>query len=343
VPDPAFDAEAYFSELGTIRLVANSNPGGGTDAQGRLMATFLSDFIPGSPRIVLTNSPNKDGEFDYAGSKANKDGSYISWTSTPEIERGYRPEAKVKRRDFLYLGSPVSRDNVWMTYGANELGYTCAWDAKDKPNGPKFTFMEEIADAENGSATLVANVAIAEDLNLPFEYFAVASASTSDHLLSWERGDTNSTTRSSLWYQLPATRPGWSADGLVQVMADLGVNPVRPNAEATPVCDDVRKHMSADAVALMDGALLPSTYVGKSLWLPPGTPTEVWEALGKAFTAAFSDPEVVARYEQFTGDTVEWTAYEAGQAATQRIDPAYEATYESIDVENQRIFDKYFK
>ncbi len=56
--EPDFDAEAYFKGK-TIRMMVGFNPGGGTDAQARYMSRAWSPFIPGSPRIVVTNmTPN---------------------------------------------------------------------------------------------------------------------------------------------------------------------------------------------------------------------------------------------------------------------------------------------
>ena len=55
-PIPSFDAAEYFKGK-TIVLVANSSPGGGTDSQGRVMAAFIGQWIPGNPRVVFSNRP----------------------------------------------------------------------------------------------------------------------------------------------------------------------------------------------------------------------------------------------------------------------------------------------
>ncbi|HCH35562.1 MAG TPA: hypothetical protein DEU64_02745, partial [Dehalococcoidia bacterium] len=52
--EPEFDAEAYFKGK-TIRIMVGFNPGGGTDAQARYMSKAWPEFIPGKPRIVVTN------------------------------------------------------------------------------------------------------------------------------------------------------------------------------------------------------------------------------------------------------------------------------------------------
>lgn len=341
-PEPTFDVAGYF-EGKTIRLVANSNPGGGTDAQGRFMATFMSEWIPGNPRIIVSNQPNKDGEYDFASEDAPKDGTYISWTSTPELERGYRNDA-VKRSTFKYVGSPVNRDNVTLLYEPESIGLEdgCWQDLAGASASRAITFADELRDVEAGGVTVLSNITIAEELNAPIEYYAVASATTADIYLMWERGDINATTRSSLWYQLPGVREGWVRDGIVRQVADLGANPVRANAESEPTCGNIRDHMSDASVTKLDSFLLPSTYVGKSLWLPPGTPGEVWIALGDAFEAAFTDPDVAASYENFTGDNVVFTPRLRGQELTVQVDSTFEDGISLIQSETTRVLEQYF-
>ncbi|MEK9659993.1 MAG: hypothetical protein VW450_08640 [Chloroflexota bacterium] len=336
-PEPAFDLAAQFKGK-TIRIMANSNPGGGTDAQGRFMATFLSQYIPGNPRFIVSNNGNKDGEYDYAATRAPKDGTYWSWTSTPELERGHRDGA-VKRSEFRFLWTQAPRNVQTLTYGSK---YDCAWDASGSSEA-FFSFADEIADVEAGGATILANVTYMEDLRVPIIYKAVASATTADVLLMWERGDINSTSRNSLWYQLPTTRTGWVADGTVRMVADMGFTPAQPNAESDPHCGQVRDKMTAEGIEKLNGFFNPSTYVGKSLWLPPGVDEELWVALGETLKATFSNPEVAKKMEDFTGQAMnEQMYYKEGQELTVITDPAYAKAISLIDAESARIREKYF-
>jgi hypothetical protein len=335
-PTPSFDVAAHFKGK-TIRIMANSNPGGGTDAQGRLIATFLGNYIPGNPRIIVSNNGNKDGEYDYASTRAPKDGTYISWTSTPELERGHR-EGAVRRSTFRYLWTDSPRNTQTLSYGSP---YNCAWDASGTSE-PFFAFADEIADVESGGVTMLSDITFMEDLRVPIIYRGVASATTADVLLMWERGDTNSTTRNSLWYQLPTIRAGWVAEGKVKMVADLGTTPARANAEGEPGCDDVRNHMTPEGVEKLNGFLNPSTYVGKSMWLPPGTPDEVWIALGDAFEAAFKDPAIIAKWSDFTGQELDQILRVEGQRLTEITDPAYAKAIPLVESETARVLEKYF-
>ena len=55
-PDPSFDAAGYFGGR-TIKFTVGFAPGGGFDAFTRILAVHLPKFIPGSPKIVVSNLP----------------------------------------------------------------------------------------------------------------------------------------------------------------------------------------------------------------------------------------------------------------------------------------------
>src|SRR5690349_11120621 len=45
----------------TVNMIVGSEPGGGTDAAGRLTAPFFEKYLPGNPAIVVRNMPGAQG------------------------------------------------------------------------------------------------------------------------------------------------------------------------------------------------------------------------------------------------------------------------------------------
>jgi tripartite-type tricarboxylate transporter receptor subunit TctC len=45
----------------TVTVLVGSEPGGGTDASGRLFAPFLSKYLPGQPNVIVQNMPGASG------------------------------------------------------------------------------------------------------------------------------------------------------------------------------------------------------------------------------------------------------------------------------------------
>ena len=182
-PVPQRDPGVTF-EGRTIRIVANSSPGGGTDAQGRVMAAFMSRYIPGNPRVVFTNNPNKPLEYIYAATRAPKDGTYVSWNSTPQLDFGFSDETQfIKRSTFQAIGSTIDPTRGWMLYDpVGNLGpsaaESCLWDYSGQSSTGggahgEFLLADELGDIAEGNATLLATVYASEQLDVPFRYFRV--------------------------------------------------------------------------------------------------------------------------------------------------------------------------
>jgi len=68
----------------TITIIAGSSPGGGTDSLARLLSRHFSKYIPGNPRIVVTNMAGAAGLIaaNHLYNRAPKDGTAIGTMAT---------------------------------------------------------------------------------------------------------------------------------------------------------------------------------------------------------------------------------------------------------------------
>ena len=352
-PPPEADPGVTF-EGETIRLVANSSPGGGTDTQGRVMAAYLSDYIPGNPRVVFTNSPNKPQEYLFAATRAPKDGTYISWNSTPQLDFGFRADTEfIKRSTFEFIGATTDPTRAFMTYdpetnlgpGARDK---CLADYRGVENtGGRhgaFYLADEVSDIRAGAVGFVSYIVAMEDLDVPFRYFAFDTVDTNAVLTMWARGDINSTVRSSLWYRFPIEQPDWIPNGLMISSAGMGPGTLRPNAQTDRTCGDVRDHMTPEAVETYETIYNPDNFMAKSLWLPPGTPVEIADTLSAAFASAFNeDPDLATKYGNVAGEEIVFTP-RSPERAQEILDN--EARIENgaavVEAETERVLNKYF-
>ena len=348
-PTPSFDADAHFKGK-TIRLVANSSPGGGTDSQGRVMAAFISKWLPGNPRVVFTNMPNKPAEYLFAATKAPKDGTYISWNSTPQLSFGFNDRTEnIKRSTFQFIGATIDSTRAWMTYDpVKNLGpagaTSCMWNY---PGGGgrhgKFLLADEISDIQDNNPTFLATVFASEQLNIPFEYYAFDVVNTNAVFTMWARGDINSTVRSSLWYRFPLEQPDWIPSGLMRAMAGMGPGTLKGNSQTEPHCGDVRDQLNDEQTATYNALMGPTNYMSKALWLPPGTPDEIAEALSAAFKRAFEeDVDLVQKYAAVAGETPLFTDRATGTAATAENEALFVESLEVVEREGARLLQKYF-
>jgi tripartite-type tricarboxylate transporter receptor subunit TctC len=91
-------------------MIIASDPAGGTDLTGRLVAQYLSRYLPGEPQIVIRNTGAGGGKIraaNYMAEEAPTDGTVImqsdSTTMQPEIAR--RDVSRYDPRDFRVIGS----------------------------------------------------------------------------------------------------------------------------------------------------------------------------------------------------------------------------------------------
>jgi hypothetical protein len=353
VPAPVFDAAAYF-EGKTIKLVANSNPGGGTDAQGRVMAAFISKWIPGNPRVVFSNSPNKPQEYLFAATRAPKDGTYVSWNSTPQLDFGFIEDMEfIKRSTFQFIGATIDATRAWMTYDpVGNLGPSgadnCIWDyAGQATTGGgshgEFLIADEISDIADGDPTVLASMFASEALNIPFRYIPIDTVDTNAVMTMWLRGDMNTTIRASLWYRFPLEQPDWIPSGLLRAMAGMGPGELGASGGYTTPCDKVTNHLDADDAATFDALMNPTNYMSKALWLPPGTPDEVADALSAAFEQAFAeDVELVQKYSSIAGEVPLFTDRESGTEQTLANENLFQSGKVVLESEKERLLQKYF-
>ena len=338
----------------TIRIVANSSPGGGTDTQGRVMAAFMSKYIPGNPRVVFTNQPNKPLEYLYAATEAPKDGTYVSWNSTPQLAFGFEEATNfIKRSTFQALGSTIDPTRSWMTYDpVGNLGADAAtkcladFAGASNTGGGKhnqFLLADEISDISEGNPTFLASVYASEQLNIPFKYYAFDTVDTNAVKTMWARGDINSTVRSSLWYRFPVEHPDWIPSGLMRSYAGMGPGQLRANAQTEPHCPDIRDALNDEQDNVFNSMMGPTNYASKSLWLPPGTSDEIAEVMTAAFEKALTtDKDLISKYAGVAGEEPGWMDRKTLGDATKENEALLQGSAAIIEEQKNRLLAKFF-
>ena len=304
-PSLSFDADAYFRGQ-TIRIVVGFNPGGGTDTQARFLAAKWRQFIPGNPRIVISNLTPSIAASNFVW-KSPPDGTTLIYNATAPIQSSTDPNADFTASEFAVIGAPVARNAVWMINGES-LPYNDITDAIGQSGPTLIAAGSAPTPQELTGVGDLGNFLLADWLNLPYEFKLIASTGTEQELLMIEQGATNNFTAGSVWYQLPQRRPGWVSSGFIKPFAALtgpgGV--VLPNDESGDfAASNARDLLDADQKDIWDGLMAPETFVGKNLLAPPNTPTDVVNTLRKAWDDALADPEFREDFERILGQPIE--------------------------------------
>jgi len=341
-PVPSFDAEAYFKGK-TIRMVVGFNPGGGTDTQARFLSARLPQFIPGKPRMVVSNLTPSIASYNYVW-EAEPNGLVLNYTATFPIQTSTDPNALYKASEFVVLGSPVARNATWLING-EALPYKDITDAIGSTGPQLIAAGSAPSPAELTGVGDLGNFLLADWLNIPFEFKLVASTGTDQELLMIERGDTNNFTAGSVWYQLPQRRPGWVSSGFIQPFAAL-VGPggvVKGNAEAeTFTGTDVRSILEPEQLEIWDGLMGAETFMGKSWIAPPGTPIDVVNVLRQAWQDLINDPESRADFETLLGQPIEFDQSGAElQKLVIQVEDAFLNNYQKLNAVQESVYDKF--
>lgn len=286
-----FNAKDYFSGK-TIRVVTSSSPGGTTDAKARAIAANLGRFIPGHPRLKVTNQTPHVAGLNYIWNSPN-DGTVMAVESSSPLEFELYQAAQWNSARFRYLGSldTQCRDILFMR---GDLPYKNIRDVKEA-NSPKLTTIGEAPNPASIPPMLLGQMLIAKYLDLPFRLKTVAEVDSAAQFLGLERGDINVVRQD--YCQLSKTHPQWvKSDYLIPL---LDITPTPPSKQGKKLMRDklgedvpyVSKPLSKPEMREWRGVVATRRAGGNPVFLPPGTPDNVTNALREAWSEASKDPE----------------------------------------------------
>jgi hypothetical protein len=84
---PSAAAQVSFQPK-TITMLVGSEPGGGTDASGRLLAPYLHKYLPGEPNVIVQNMPGAGGmtALNYLVHRTERDGLTVLMGSITTLD-----------------------------------------------------------------------------------------------------------------------------------------------------------------------------------------------------------------------------------------------------------------
>ena len=117
-PSPVVAASEPYYAGKTIKILVSSNPGGGTDAAGRLVARFLPKYLPGDPQAIIQNMPGGGGTIanNYFAANAKPDGLMLFQDSSSGLGNFTRGGERIKYdpRKNLAVGSITRGGSLMM-------------------------------------------------------------------------------------------------------------------------------------------------------------------------------------------------------------------------------------
>ena len=129
----------------------------------------------------------------------------------------------------------------------------------------------------------------------------------------------------------------------MRLMAGMGPGDLRANAQTEPHCGDVRDQFNDEQTHIFNSLIGPTNYASKALWLPPGTPEHIADALSSAFERALTtDAELIQKYAGVAGEEPGWIGRDELKQATIDNENLFEGAKAVVDEQAARLLPKYF-
>jgi tripartite-type tricarboxylate transporter receptor subunit TctC len=273
-------ADDYYAGK-TISLYAGRPPGGGVDAEMRLVAQFLGNFIPGHPRVVPLNMPGAGGVVlgNFLYNVAPKDGLTIgvpgrtSFLLSPMVGN---PNSRYDLTQFTWIGSAASSNfMLWIRKGT---GIT-TMDQLRKAQKPLV-----IGGSSGGNSDTVIPELLVKYEKLPLNVVR-GYPGTSEEALAMQRGEID-----GMFTEAASFSPDILASGLA-----VPVVQTFPLEAGLPTTEEIATNPREKALLGLFGV---SLHVGLALVAPPGVDPHVVDILRTAYIKMVSSKEYIAEARQ---------------------------------------------
>lgn len=272
---------ADFYRQHTVNFIVVFSPGGTYDLYSRLVATHLSRFIPGNPRIVVQYMPGAGGLNGamHLARQSPRDGSEIGM-----VDRGiavnqvlHAASVPLDARKFSWLGSVSSYGGIMQVAG--RTGVKTADDLRRRA----IVLGSWGVETSSYTEPVLLNALAGTKFKVVTGYRGAADVD-----LAIEAGEVDG--RISSWATLKFTKAAELAAGKIVVAMQSGVKR-NPDLPQVPLVGELAQSEQGRRILQFIDS---DAAIGWSVLAPPGVPVERVAALRAAFDRMVKDPEFLA-------------------------------------------------
>ena len=279
---PSARAQQDFYKGKTIRLIIGQAAGGGYDTYGRLLAPYLTQFLPGQPPVTVQNMPGAGSVLmaNYLYAQAPRDGTVIALgggSIAPAALFG-AAGARFDSRRFSWIGSMNS-----------EKGVAVAWHtAPTKKASDIFEREFVVGGAGVNADSVIFPNAVNRVLSTRFKVVSGYQGSA-EMVLAMERGEVQGIGN---WHysSILANRPDWLRDKKINLILQLGLGPHPALPDVPTVMDVARTDEEREVLRIV----FAQQSIGRPVLGPPEIPDDTLALLRKTFDTIMRDPQFLA-------------------------------------------------
>ncbi len=271
----AADSVEEFYRGKTLTIMVGSTPGGGYDADARMVARNIGRHIPGNPTVIVQNVPGGRGmtSVNSLYNLVKRDGTFMGMLEREHLIDAYLlPEGvRYDERNFNWIGSVGS-----------EQGVAFAWHTAPQRSVEDIRKAEFIVGGYSNSAVLpfVYNSAIGAKFKVIKGYTGSGTV-----LLAVEKGEVQGIANHSISNVL-GKHPDWIKDRKINILFQTGEKRDAALPEVPLVSDFALNEAKRQVLRLW----LAPNEVARPLAMPPEVPPDRVKAVRQAFMALFNDP-----------------------------------------------------
>ncbi len=268
---------AEFYRGKTVEITVGTGPGGGYDANARLLARHLGAFVPGAPNIVVNNMPGGGGivAANYLYNAAPKDGLFLGAFSNAMLTEPLFGASTIKfdTRRFGWLGSLSREEGVCVASRSSGVGQWQMLQSRSLTVGT----------TAPGTTTYLFPLLLKRLLGAELK-FVSGYTDGSQVALALERGEVDMLCQT--FSSLRISRPDWISTGFVKPLVYIGLSPNSELPGTPAITELVNSEEARDILKI----ILAPVAAGRPFAAPPGIPVARLAALRQAFGALVRHP-----------------------------------------------------
>jgi tripartite-type tricarboxylate transporter receptor subunit TctC len=291
----AADPEPGSSDPKAVTMIIGYPAGGGVDAAGRLIAQFMTKYLPGNPPVIVRNMPGADGRvaLNFFVRQVKPDGLTLTAGSSTQLDpMNYRVSTShYDPTKFAFVGG-LSRGGTFQVISKSADERLTNKSATPVPVGA----VDGTRSGEQMSswgmefldwnAKWVVGYRGASETSVALERGEVDIISTSNSFLIKRLTDTGK-------YRL-LSQSGIVVDGKLRRRTDFADTPVM----AELIAGKLKDKGARDAFSYWEAICLMDPWIA----LPPDTPAAIVDTYRDAFNKMSADPDFLEKGKRISED-----------------------------------------
>ncbi len=275
---------AKFYKGKKIRMVVGSTAGGGYGTYARVLGNYMTQYIPGKPRILVQFRPGAGSVVatNWLYNVGPRDG-----TAMASIQRAIPMLPLLGQRGPKYDALKFN----WIGSLNNEVSICVSWHASGIKTIQDVMKKELIIGGAGPNDTEQFPSALNNILGTKFKI--ISGYSGTGITLAMERGEVYGRCGWS-WTSFNNQRPTWLKEKKVNILIQLTLKGL-PEIGNVPVVIDLAKNPKDKAVLEL---IFARQALGRPYVMPPDVPADRLAAVRKAFMSTARDPKFVAQMKK---------------------------------------------